>query len=186
MCQQAIKRQGTAVTDVTHTPQVIVQPDWQERYLVSQYHTRMAHSHGCGHYPELNHGSGAKWIKNLTKSRLSTFLGGHFQDVNLSSVLYTQRLDDPKYVDLQVWSAPGLSKPLFEEAIQQTFKPAKKGDSFGPSCESPDMISSSSASHTMKRGMTVIKRHHFKGIQLMPSCFLLDKPLVESQDRYPI
>ncbi|KAF8549819.1 glycoside hydrolase family 38 protein [Imleria badia] len=93
----------------------------------------MAHSLGCGHYPELNYGSGAKWIKNLTQSRLSTFLGGHFQDVNLSSVLYTHRLDGPKYVDLQVWNAPGLSKPLFQEAMQQTFKPAKKGDSFGPS-----------------------------------------------------
>ncbi|KAH0833839.1 glycoside hydrolase family 38 protein [Lanmaoa asiatica] len=95
----------------------------------------MAHSHGCGHYPELNYGSGAKWIKNLTQNRLSTFLGGHFQDVNLSSVLYTHRLDGPKYVDLQVWSAPGLSKPLFKEAIKETFKPAKKGDSFGPSFE---------------------------------------------------
>ncbi|KAG8215119.1 hypothetical protein J3R82DRAFT_8570 [Butyriboletus roseoflavus] len=99
-----------------------------------------------GHYPELNYGSGAKWIKNLTQSRLSTFLGGHFENVNLSSVLYTHRLDGPKYVDLQVWSAPGLSKPLFKEAIQQTFKPAKKGDSFGPSCE-PLM------------GTTVLKRY---------------------------
>lgn len=97
----------------------------------------MTHNHdGCDHYPELNYGSGAKWIKNLTRDRLPTFLGGHFENVNLSSVLYTHRLDGPKYVDLQVWSAPGLSKPLFEEAVQQTFKPAKKGDSFGPSCGS--------------------------------------------------
>ena len=95
----------------------------------------MAHNHGLGHYPELNFGSGAKWIKNLTQSRLSTFLGGHFENVNLSSVLYVHRRDGPQYVDLQVWSAPGLSKPLFKEAMQQTFKPAKKGDSFGPSCE---------------------------------------------------
>ncbi|KAF8128024.1 glycoside hydrolase family 38 protein [Boletus edulis] len=93
----------------------------------------MACNHGDGHYPELNYGTGAKWIKNLTQSRLSTFLGGHFQDVNLSSVLFIHKLDGPEYVDLQVWSAPGLSKPLFEEALQQTFKPAKKGDSFGPS-----------------------------------------------------
>ncbi|KIM65521.1 glycoside hydrolase family 38 protein [Scleroderma citrinum Foug A] len=84
-------------------------------------------------YPELNYGSGAKWIKNLTQSRLSNFLGGHFQDYNLSSKLFIHRLDGPGSVDLQVWSAPGLTKPLFREAMQQTFKPAKKGDSLGPS-----------------------------------------------------
>ncbi|KAF9235409.1 glycoside hydrolase family 38 protein [Melanogaster broomeanus] len=93
----------------------------------------MAHNHGCGHYPELNYGPGAKWIKNLTQNRLSTFLGGHFEDVNLSSVLFTHRVDGPEFVDLQVWNAPGLTKPLFKEAMQHTFKPAKKGDSFGPS-----------------------------------------------------
>lgn len=84
-------------------------------------------------YPELNTGSGAKWIKHLTKDRLNTFNGGHFSDVNLSSVLFTHRVDGPEYVKLQVWSAPGLTKPTFEEAMKQKFKPAKKGDSFGPS-----------------------------------------------------
>ncbi|KIJ61767.1 glycoside hydrolase family 38 protein [Hydnomerulius pinastri MD-312] len=94
----------------------------------------MAHAHNhTSQYPELNYGTGAKWIKNLTQNRLSTFVGGHFQDVNLSSVLFTHRADGPDFVDLQVWSAPGLTKPLFKEAMQQTFKPAKKGDSFGPS-----------------------------------------------------
>jgi alpha-mannosidase len=87
-------------------------------------------------YPELNPGSGAKWVKSLTKNRLSTFNGGHFSDVNLSSVLFTHRLDGAEFVELQVWSAPGLTKPTFEEAMEQKYKPAKKGDSFGPSCES--------------------------------------------------
>jgi alpha-mannosidase len=87
-------------------------------------------------YPDLNSGSGAKWVKSLTTSRLSTFNGGHFSDVNLSSVLFTHRLDGPEFVTLQVWSAPGLTKPTFEEAMKQKYKPAKKGDSFGPSCES--------------------------------------------------
>ncbi|EGN94808.1 glycoside hydrolase family 38 protein [Serpula lacrymans var. lacrymans S7.3] len=84
-------------------------------------------------YPQLNFGTGAKWIKNLTRDRLNNFSGGHFSDVNLSSVLFTHRLDAPEYVKLQVWSAPGLTKPFFEEATKQKFKPAKKGDSFGPS-----------------------------------------------------
>lgn len=91
--------------------------------------------HTAVSYPELNSGSGAKWIKHLTKDRLGTFNGGHFADVNLSSVLFTHRLDGPEFVQLQVWSAPGLTKPTFEEATKQKFKPAKKGDSFGPSCE---------------------------------------------------
>lgn len=140
----------------------------------------MAHNHGCGHYPELNYGSGAKWIKNLTQSRLSTFLGGHFENVNLSSVLYVHRLDDPKYVDLQVWSAPGLSKPLFEEADQQTFKPAKKGDSFGPSCESQKLsMCCDLASDKMIRGM---KHHRFNGMFGLTPFRFPDKSLVEGQD----
>ncbi|KAI5983893.1 glycoside hydrolase family 38 protein, partial [Pisolithus albus] len=85
-------------------------------------------------YPEINYGNGAKWIKNLTQGRLSNFLGGHFADVNLSSKLFVHRLDGPGVVDLQVWSAPGLTKPLFAEALRQKFRPAKKGESFGPSC----------------------------------------------------
>lgn len=98
------------------------------------------HNHGppavqtaTASYPELNSGSGAKWIKHLTKDRLNSFTGGHFSDVNLSHVLFTHRLDGPEYIKLQVWSAPGLTKPLFDEAMKQKFKPAKKGDSFGPS-----------------------------------------------------
>ncbi|KAL4246947.1 glycosyl hydrolase 38 family protein [Abortiporus biennis] len=86
-------------------------------------------------YPTLNYDAGEKWIKNLTKNRLSTFTGGHFSDVNLSSMLFTHRLDAPHNVKLQVWSAPGLTKPPFGEAMKQKFKPAKKGDSFGPSCK---------------------------------------------------
>ncbi|ESK96763.1 glycoside hydrolase family 38 protein [Moniliophthora roreri MCA 2997] len=84
-------------------------------------------------YPEQNYGPGAKWIKNLTRDRLNNFNGGHFSDVNLTSMLFTHRVDNAEHVKLQVWSAPGLTKPTFEEAMKQKFKPAKKGDSFGPS-----------------------------------------------------
>ncbi|EPQ55548.1 glycoside hydrolase family 38 protein [Gloeophyllum trabeum ATCC 11539] len=91
------------------------------------------HAQQQGGYPEQNYGPGAKWIKHLTQNRLGTFTGGHFADVNLTSILFTHRLDDDNHVKLQVWSAPGLTKPTFEEAMKQKFKPAKKGDSFGPS-----------------------------------------------------
>ncbi|KAI5118794.1 hypothetical protein M0805_005022 [Coniferiporia weirii] len=99
---------------------------------------------GCGHahsnpngspeeYPVLNPSPGAKWIKSLTQNRLSQFTGGHFSDVNLSSVLFIHRHDGPENVQLKVWSAPGLTKPTFAEAMQQEFRSAKKGESFGPS-----------------------------------------------------
>ncbi|KAI0319402.1 glycoside hydrolase family 38 protein [Amylostereum chailletii] len=93
------------------------------------------HQHGPSQsaYPEQNYGPGAKWIKNLTKDRIGTFTGGHFSNVNLSSLLYTQRIDDQDHIKLEVWSAPGLSKPSFQEAMKQDYKPAKKGDSYGPS-----------------------------------------------------
>ncbi|KZT05154.1 glycoside hydrolase family 38 protein [Laetiporus sulphureus 93-53] len=94
------------------------------------------HGHGVAStadYPKMNYDPGAKWIKHLTQGRLSTFNGGHYSDVNLGSLLFIHRLDDPAYVKLQVWSAPGLSKPTFEEAMKQKFRPAKKGEQFGPS-----------------------------------------------------
>jgi alpha-mannosidase len=86
-------------------------------------------------YPQTNLGAGSKWIKHLYQDRLDQFLGGHFSNVNLSALLFTHRLDDEKHVKLQVWSAPGRTKPSFQEAMKKKFKPAKKGDSFGPSCE---------------------------------------------------
>ncbi|KAF6748244.1 alpha-mannosidase [Ephemerocybe angulata] len=97
------------------------------------HHQASRSSSGKSEYPELNNGPGAKWIKHLTQNRLNTFQGGHYSDVNLSSILFTQREDGPEYVKLKVWSAPGLSKPTFDEAMQQKFRTAKKGDSFGPS-----------------------------------------------------
>jgi hypothetical protein len=93
------------------------------------------HTHSHSDYPEHNFSPGAKWIKNLTRDRTGNFTGGHFADVNLSSVLFTHRLDDSKHVQLQRWSAPGITKPTFQEAIKQDFQPAKKGESIGPSCE---------------------------------------------------
>src|SRR5258708_7604571 len=86
-------------------------------------------------YPQCTFSPGEKWIKNLTKDRTGNFTGGHFADVNLSSVLFTHRLDDQAHVELQRWSAPGLTKPSFQEALKQDFQPAKKGESIRPSCE---------------------------------------------------
>ncbi|KAF8309652.1 glycoside hydrolase family 38 protein [Clavulina sp. PMI_390] len=88
-------------------------------------------------YPEQNFGVGNKWVKNLFRDRLGTFLGGHYDDVNLSHVLFSEREDSKEYVKLLVWSAHGRDKPSFHEAMEQAdkdgWKEAKKGDSFGPS-----------------------------------------------------
>ncbi|KAJ7846613.1 glycoside hydrolase family 38 protein [Mycena olivaceomarginata] len=78
-------------------------------------------------YPTLNPSAGAKWIKPLTQARLSQFNGGHFGGVNLGAE------DSADYVQLEVWSAPGLTKPSFAEAMKQKFRKASKGESFGPS-----------------------------------------------------
>jgi len=47
--------------------------------------------------------------------------------------LYTHRFDDDNHVSLEVWSAPGRSKPSFEEAKRQSYRPTTKGELFGPS-----------------------------------------------------
>ncbi|KAH8999594.1 glycoside hydrolase family 38 protein [Lactarius hatsudake] len=91
------------------------------------------HSNDTSDYPQWNFSPGAKWIKGLTRDRTGNFSGGHFADVNLSSVLFTHRLDDSKHIELQRWSAPGLTKPSFAEALEHDFQPAKKGESIGPS-----------------------------------------------------
>ncbi|TFK68127.1 glycoside hydrolase family 38 protein [Pluteus cervinus] len=94
---------------------------------MAHHHHHHGHHHGppqppqnpvgnSGSYPQLNFGPGNKWIKGLTRDRLNNFEGGHFSDVNLTSVLFTHRLDGPEFVKLQVWSAPGRTKPGFEEA----------------------------------------------------------------------
>ena len=77
-------------------------------------------------YPEFNPSAGSKWIKGLTRDRINNFQGGRYSDVNLSSILFIHRIDNEAHVKLQVWSAPGMSKPTFGEAMEQKFRPAKK------------------------------------------------------------
>jgi alpha-mannosidase len=59
-------------------------------------------------------------MKGLTRDRT-----GNFKDGHLSSVLFTHRLDDSKYIELERWSAPGLNKPSFAEALEHEFQSAK-------------------------------------------------------------
>ncbi|KAF8604347.1 glycoside hydrolase family 38 protein [Ceratobasidium sp. AG-I] len=103
-------------------------------------HGHAGHSHGgpapstSNSYPELNFGVGNKWIKSLTKDRVGKFTDGSYASLNLPALMFIHRIDDANHVKLEVWSAPGRTKPSFKEAIKQEFKPAKKGQQFGPSC----------------------------------------------------
>ncbi|VDB95691.1 unnamed protein product [Peniophora sp. CBMAI 1063] len=94
-----------------------------------------AHNHGQRPtpYPVENLKVGNKWIKSLTQNRLGTFTGGFFADVNLYSKLYALRTDASSAISMTVWSAPGLTKPSFAEAMKQSFRSVHKGESFGPS-----------------------------------------------------
>ena len=79
--------------------------------------------------------SGYKSLPDIAL-RLKTFLGGgyngQYSTFNLSSKLTLHRLDDVNHVEISVWSPPGLSKPTFAEAVRQTYRPTKKGETFGP------------------------------------------------------
>ncbi|KAG8743759.1 Glycoside hydrolase, 38 vacuolar alpha mannosidase [Ceratobasidium sp. 414] len=86
-------------------------------------------------YPELNFGVGNKWIKSLTQDRAKKFNDGSFAELNLPALMFIHRIDDADHVKLEVWSAPGRTKPSFKEAMKQEFRPANKGQQFGPSFE---------------------------------------------------
>ncbi|OCF58446.1 alpha-mannosidase [Kwoniella mangroviensis CBS 10435] len=83
-------------------------------------------------YPQRTNGARYKHLGS-THGRLDQFIGGHYADYNLSSLLFAHRLDDSKHVKLEVWSAPNRSKPSFEEAKRQNYRIAHKGEEFGPS-----------------------------------------------------
>ncbi|KAJ9103142.1 hypothetical protein QFC21_002564 [Naganishia friedmannii] len=92
-----------------------------------------------GGYPTTNFDAKPKHVRDLTRDRLNQFLGGHFSSQNLSALLFAHRIDSqshPANIKLTYWSAPGRSKPGFEEAIKNLNgrgKEARKGMEFGPS-----------------------------------------------------
>ena len=102
--------------------------------MSSQRHDPQEARNRCEVYPERNFGPGAKWIKSLTKDRTGQFTSGRYGSLDLTAVLYTAREDDINYVQLSVWSSLDCSKLSFDEAMKQEFRPARKGDYFGPTC----------------------------------------------------
>lgn len=93
-------------------------------------------------YPQLNYAAQPKHIVSQTRARLGQFLGGHYSQQNLSSLLFAHRVDSSTQgqfagsVKLVSWSAPGRTKPTFAEAVRalaRDGKTATKGQQFGPS-----------------------------------------------------
>ncbi|PLW47412.1 hypothetical protein PCANC_05854 [Puccinia coronata f. sp. avenae] len=71
-------------------------------------------------------------FRNVTLGRLDNFIGGVYKGQNLSSVLDETRDGSESLVKLEVWSAPGRSKPPFSEAARQHYQRILKGFKFGP------------------------------------------------------
>lgn len=78
--------------------------------------TQHGHHHGHAHsYLQRNYAPGAKWVKGLTRDRLNNFHGGHYSDLNISSVLFTHRVDNEDFVKLRVYGSflfAGLSSEV--------------------------------------------------------------------------
>ncbi|KAJ2402277.1 Glycoside hydrolase, 38 vacuolar alpha mannosidase [Coemansia sp. RSA 2559] len=71
---------------------------------------------------------------SITRGRINNFTSDNqWKDVNLQAVLYDLRVSGEPHVKLEVWSAPGQERPPFSHAVKQEYRPAKVGQSFGPS-----------------------------------------------------
>ncbi|PNS13952.1 Alpha-mannosidase [Sphaceloma murrayae] len=85
-------------------------------------------------YPKLAERPKGKQIHSIYQGRLRQFTdNGQYREQGLLAKIEEGRASDEPHVKLEVWSAPGQSRPLFKEATSNTFKPTKKWESFGPS-----------------------------------------------------
>ncbi|WOO78189.1 Alpha-mannosidase [Vanrija pseudolonga] len=84
-------------------------------------------------YPVKSTDARYKFLLKQTERRLREgFIGGYYEDYNLSALLTAHRLDDEAHVKLEYWAAPNGSKASFDEAKNQVYKPVKKGIRLGP------------------------------------------------------
>lgn len=87
-------------------------------------------------YARFNSDPVPKKVQSLYDGRIRQFTdaGGQYRDLNLPHFYDRQRLDGSDNVKLEVWSVPDFERPRFHEAMKRAeWKPAHKGDSFGPS-----------------------------------------------------
>ena len=86
-------------------------------------------------YPQLVSRPVGKQIESIYTGRLGQFTdGGQYRQQSLLAKLDEGRVSGGEHVKLAVYSVPNLERPTFKEATKNgTFKPTKKGESFGPS-----------------------------------------------------
>ncbi|KAF2277453.1 uncharacterized protein EI97DRAFT_396215 [Westerdykella ornata] len=85
-------------------------------------------------YPLLAERPVGKQIQSIYQSRLRQFTdNGQYYAQGLLPKINPDRASGEDHVKLSVYSPPDLSRPTFKEAISNSFKPAKVGESFGPS-----------------------------------------------------
>lgn len=85
-------------------------------------------------YPQFDRTPRGPEIRHIYDDRLSQFTDkGEYRDVNLQSMLYHGKVDGADHLSIEVYSVPGLERPLFADAIRNDFQEASNGQSFGPS-----------------------------------------------------
>ncbi|KAH9821763.1 family 38 glycoside hydrolase [Melampsora americana] len=84
-------------------------------------------------YPLREPFSRANRFRDITLSHLDNFEGGDYDEYNITSVLFEGRDGSESAVQLEVWSAPGTTKPTFAEAVKQKYTKMGVGFEFGPS-----------------------------------------------------
>ncbi|ETI27408.1 hypothetical protein G647_09598 [Cladophialophora carrionii CBS 160.54] len=90
-------------------------------------------SRATSSYPKLVQRPVGKQIESIYTDRLRQFTsGGQYEHQNLIGKLYHNRCDDEQHVKLSVYSPPNLTRPTFEDATSHTFRPTRRGESFGP------------------------------------------------------
>ena len=87
-------------------------------------------------YPQLVTRPKGKKISHIYKERLRQFTSdGQYEEQSLKAKLFDARLSGYPHVKLHVWSAPGLTRPTFDDATREEneYRETKLGESFGPS-----------------------------------------------------
>lgn len=89
-------------------------------------------------YPSYNDYPVAKKVESLYQGRIRQFndKNGQYRDLNLPHFFDRTRIDHDGYIKLSVYDVPDLQRPSFAKAMEdaeENWRPAHKGDWFGPS-----------------------------------------------------
>ena len=83
-------------------------------------------------YPQFNFRPKGRPVRSISTARLDLFdTTPQYKAFNLNKVLDHDRTDEG--IEISVWSAPEVSRPLFSEAVNKTFTTTVKGSTFTPS-----------------------------------------------------